>query len=423
MAHTTTMMTMTTTTMATTTTTITPTAATSSSEGPWSVTIHGTLRLPAEARKAKCKMVKPAVEAICQGGNIVLEAAVLRAVADHPALNAAREPGGIETSKTLAVCKFLCIQSSRMMECARNGESVSVNTLQEKRDTVEVVLTFSAPSPKKTADTPSMRDRARIMGVPYSTLQCVENSVIKKQRQLTAAERGLYWALSKCKKGYSTINNELQMLLIVAFNDHPHVVVSPNMKDTLQLKNADGEKVLVRKILTIFGLGTIFSDIVRDNSTIKNTVGECAFRYLIRGLGCMRGFTHSHKIMCGCTKCVGLQTLHCLLQAKRGVVQWQIAIDLQHQSRKARADVMPRGWGDVGWHTTPLDAIRVGTCARWAAHPVPHWECLTLQCGNCSDYPVPTEEACKDAGAEDISFHVYEYKVLLRADTARSSDN
>jgi hypothetical protein len=35
---------------------------------------------------------------------------------------------------------------------------------------------------------------------------------------------------------------------------------------------------------------------------------------------------------------------------------------------------------------------------------------------HCSDYLVPTEEARKDAGAEDISFHVNEYKVLLRAD-------
>ena len=99
------------------------------------------------------------------------------------------------------------------------------------------------------------------------------------------------------------------------------------------------------------------------------------------------------------------------------MVQWQIAINLQHQLRKARADVMAKGWGDVRMHTTPLDAIRVGTCAQWAAHSVPHWERQTLQCSNCSDYPVPAEEARKDGGVEDISFHVYKYKVLLHADS------
>jgi hypothetical protein len=34
----------------------------------------------------------------------------------------------------------------------------------------------------------------------------------------------------------------------------------------------------------------------------------------------------------------------------------------------------------------------------------------------CKEYPVPAEEAREDAGAEDISFHVYEYKVSQRKD-------
>jgi hypothetical protein len=42
-----------------------------------------------------------------------------------------------------------------------------------------------------------------------------------------------------------------------------------------------------------------------------------------------------------------------------------------------------------------------------------HWQCQTLQCVDCIDYPVPKEEAREDAAAEDISFHVYEYKVSL----------
>jgi hypothetical protein len=48
---------------------------------------------------------------------------------------------------------------------------------------------------------------------------------------------------------------------------------------------------------------------------------------------------------------------------------------------------------------------------------MPHWECQTLQCGTCTEYPVPKEEAQEDAATEDISFHVYEYKVPLRKDS------
>jgi hypothetical protein len=40
-----------------------------------------------------------------------------------------------------------------------------------------------------------------------------------------------------------------------------------------------------------------------------------------------------------------------------------------------------------------------------------------LQCGNCKEYPVPKEEAREDGAVEDISFHVYEYKVSLRKDS------
>jgi len=73
---------------------------------------------------------------------------------------------------------------------------------------------------------------------------------IEKRRQLSDGEAGVHWALSKRKKGYSTISAELRQLLIVAFNDHPHVIVSPNAKDTLQVKNEDGQKIEVRKIMT-----------------------------------------------------------------------------------------------------------------------------------------------------------------------------
>jgi hypothetical protein len=124
-------------------------------------------------------------------------------------------------------------------------------------------------------------------------------------------------------------------------------------------------------------------------------------------------------MMCGCTECAGLQTLRHSQLAKCGVMHCQIAINLGHCTRKARAEDMVRGWGDVGLHPMPLDAITVGTCAQWSAHAhaVPHWECQTLQCGNCRAYPVPAEEAREDAGAEDISFHVYEYKVSKRLDS------
>jgi hypothetical protein len=54
------------------------------------------------------------------------------------------------------------------------------------------------------------------------------------------------------------------------------------------------------------GLGTIFSNMVNDNPTVKNKVCERVFHYIISGLGSICHFTNSYKQMCGCRECVGL---------------------------------------------------------------------------------------------------------------------
>jgi hypothetical protein len=123
-----------------------------------------------------------------------------------------------------------------------------------------------------------------------------------------------------------------------------------------------------------------------------------------------------------CTRqCAGVPSVYACIhyrlpQAKRGVMNCQIAIDAQCRTTKVQAKKIVRDWGNVALHTMPLEAIRAGTCAQWSAHNMPHWECQTLQWGTCTTYPVPVEEACEDVGAEQILFHVYEYKVLLHQD-------
>jgi hypothetical protein len=103
-------------------------------------------------------------------------------------------------------------------------------------------MTFTAPSPDKMVGIPSKCERVRIIEAPTTTLQCIQKHVIEKHRQLTAVKRGVYWALAKWKKGYSKIDKDLRSLLIVAFNDHPHAIVSQNAKDTIQVKTQMGRR-------------------------------------------------------------------------------------------------------------------------------------------------------------------------------------
>jgi hypothetical protein len=329
---------------------------------PWSANTNGNVRTPAVQQMMKHLRVKPAMENILCAGSVQAHAAVLRAVADHPSLAPARELARINLSKMQAAYKFVCEQSSPLMKTNCNWENPHARTTDEKRNAAKVMLTFSTPLLENVTGVPSQRDCARVLGIPQSTLATREKALIKKCWQLSNGKKGIFWALAKCKKGYSKIDEAIQSLLVKAFNNHPHIIVSPNVRGTLQLKNVDGKKVAVPKLFRQVSLGTILSDIIKDNPTIKNKVGEHAFRYIISGLGSVHRFTNSYKQMCGCMECVGLHTLHCSLLTKCIVMHRQFAVDAQHHTRAAQAAEKASGWAAVAWHPEPLLAIMEGTC-------------------------------------------------------------
>ena len=385
-----------TTTMMTTTATSTTTSMMTAAKPDmdhWAVSSTGKVCTPAARKMAKHRCVKPAVDNILNAGNFQSQAPLLCALADHPELDPAIKMAGIATSRAMAAAEFVCAKLARMMDRARSGEKLRGNTHKQKHDAAKVMLTFTAPSPVRKAGDPSRRDRAHALGVPRSTLDHVDKQMIEKRKLLSAGEMGIHWALAKKKKGYTTISNELKLLLVNEFNNHPQVIVSPNSKDRLQTKNAEGEKIFIQKVMTMVGIGTIFSDIVRVNPTIKSTVGEREFCYIISGLRCVRRFTNLYKTMCGCTECIGLQLLHRSLHPKCGNMHCNFSLDAQQRTTRAQTEEMARGWGTVLLDPTPRDSIIACACARWSAQIVLHWECQTLTCGMCTEYPVPKEES------------------------------
>ena len=88
------------------------------------------------------------------------------------------------------------------------GLKPHANVTTNKHVAAKVMLTFSTPLPENAAGVPTLHDCARVLGVPHTTLS--QEILIKKCRQLTAGEKGIYWALTKRKKGYSTEGVSLQ---------------------------------------------------------------------------------------------------------------------------------------------------------------------------------------------------------------------
>jgi hypothetical protein len=86
----------------------------------------------------------------------------------------------------------------------------------------------------------------------------VQSGHTSHQKTLAAISQQEKRLLGTCQtqEGVLKIDKTLLSLLVAAFKDHPHDIVAPNAKDTLQLKNADGKKVSIRKVLTRVGLET-----------------------------------------------------------------------------------------------------------------------------------------------------------------------
>ncbi len=137
---------------------------------PWSVDTDGNVHTPAVQKMMKHQRVKPVVDNILCAGSTQAQAAVLRAVADHPSLAPARELASIELSKMQAAYKFVCKQSSRLMKTNCNWAFLQAKITDEKCNAVKVMLIFSAPLLEKMTIVPSQHDCARVLGVPQSTL-------------------------------------------------------------------------------------------------------------------------------------------------------------------------------------------------------------------------------------------------------------
>jgi hypothetical protein len=139
----------------TTTATATATATVTTS---WSLNNDGELRNNNARWTAKCQAIRPMVAKILGiGHDMAMQAAVLYAVVNHPELVSTRKLAGIASLREQTANNFVCQQSARMME--QNWTTSGTRTA-EKRDAVEVMLTFSAPLPDKTNDIPSMHQRA-----------------------------------------------------------------------------------------------------------------------------------------------------------------------------------------------------------------------------------------------------------------------
>ncbi len=93
------------------------------------------------------------------------------------------------------------------MKRCHAAQKLRANVTSDKRLAAQVMLTFSAPSPDKVCGVPSQRDQARVLGMPRGSMSQVDKIVIKKRRQLTTGEKGVYW-VGSCQTQERVLHNQ-----------------------------------------------------------------------------------------------------------------------------------------------------------------------------------------------------------------------
>ncbi len=91
---------------------------------PWSANTNGNVHMPVAGKMMKHQCMKPVVDHILCAGSVQVQAVVLRAVADHPSLAPARKVAKTNSLKMQAAYKYVCKQSSCLMERNLNRENL-----------------------------------------------------------------------------------------------------------------------------------------------------------------------------------------------------------------------------------------------------------------------------------------------------------
>ncbi len=86
-----------------------------------------------------------------------------------------------------------------MLGCACSSENAHGKATRDKHHAAKVVITFTAPSPNSVLVVPSQCKHARLIRIVWSTLDHVDNAMIKKREQLTTATgvSRINWAIAK----------------------------------------------------------------------------------------------------------------------------------------------------------------------------------------------------------------------------------
>jgi hypothetical protein len=381
----------------------------------------GERRSDGAQRKMKSRSAKKIVTAVTSLPEADRTAALELALV-HPDIRANAKELSFLPNDAVAIHSLE--QQRKMVERAFATPKKRGRSTDDRASFVQSILVGMAPSPESEKK-PSKRARISAMGIPYATGYRLLAKADEKRKRLMENVEGLSWASVKKRKGFSKVTPEIRKNLVKWILEHPHIIQSPLVSDTLMIFNPEtGQKERTNKLLCEVSIRELHNDMIAPvaegglaeahDSSGNVRISDSALRYLLPSQ--IRRMTARHKQMCGCEACLTISSLQQSLNAWRlrrlrelTYTASEMRVSRAKRAATERAEtyrnvVLPNG---NTWHSKPKFALSEVMCELVAPTGHPHWKCVTRKCEQCPTYPIPLEENKPGENDPTIRFHVY----------------
>ena len=166
----------------------------------------------------------------------------------------------------------------------------------------------------KVAAVVGAREWASELGLSLTTAWRRLKGAIERRAKLDEGEEDAYWTYYRERVGQG-IDEETRKLVLDFYIGHPSIKRSPMKSDMLQMKDANGEKVLVAKLLSEVSLTDVYIDFEKKHPGLLK---ERAFRELRPPE--LRRMSRRQLDMCGCRWCIEMRLFQDALNAERAVL-------------------------------------------------------------------------------------------------------
>ena len=379
------------------------------------------------------RLVRNLIQYIQKMGNLSDQALIVSEAFKSPALQSVLEAAGIIKPKEFnsyeMIVKQLCKQLDR--SSAKSSLRGRVNDDLQSYRTNAIALLMPSPnsiSEKSLKDADIFRLLCNNTSIPKRTARRLLYNAKKHRLKLTKNEKDTTWSLLKYRNKYNTQQSILNSSLFEWIINHPHVVSSPILKDTIIVKvpNPRGELVKERvgKLLLEISVRELHLDLISDpptgfpgaycKDTNKLKISESHLRNVLPPQ--LRAMTCAQKQMCGCECCTISKMLHeSLLKFRRNFMSsYRPSLSSRTRSSK-HSNQSSENYRSLLQQSDEVYLSRLNDIVPLMSCPIPEnlslpkLECVMGRCSNCPSLPIPAFEFSNENYLDPIHYGMYMY--------------